>query len=72
MNLLDFFSSHRAEIMQATLAHLFLVVVSMAIAVANRRAARNDSCKTVRAHVQWPSICFDTADDYRAWRCLDS
>ena len=34
MNLLDFFSSHRAEIMQATLAHLFLVVVSMAIAVA--------------------------------------
>jgi len=34
MNLLDFFSSHRAEILQATLAHLFLVVVSMAIAIA--------------------------------------
>jgi len=32
MNLLDFFSSHRAEILQATLAHLFLVAVSMAIA----------------------------------------
>jgi osmoprotectant transport system permease protein len=34
VNLLDFFSSHRAEILQATLAHLFLVVVSMAIAIA--------------------------------------
>jgi len=34
MNLMDFFSSHRAEILQATLAHLFLVVVSMAIAIA--------------------------------------
>src|SRR5947207_9948609 len=34
MNLMDFFTSHRAEILQATLAHLFLVVVSMAIAIA--------------------------------------
>jgi len=34
MNLLDFFSSHRAEILQATLAHLFLVFVSMATAIA--------------------------------------
>jgi len=34
MNLLDFFSSHRAEILQATLAHMFLVVVSMVIAIA--------------------------------------
>src|SRR6267154_281486 len=34
MNLLDFFSSHRAEILQATLAHVFLVVGSMAIAIA--------------------------------------
>jgi len=34
MNLLDFFSSHRAEILQATLAHLFLVAVSMVIAIA--------------------------------------
>ena len=34
MNVLDFFSSHRAEILQATLVHLFLVVVSMAIAIA--------------------------------------
>src|SRR4029077_7061681 len=34
MNLLGFFSSHRAEILQATLAHMFLVVVSMAIAIA--------------------------------------
>src|SRR2546422_2347072 len=34
MNLMDFFSSHRAEILEATLAHLFLVVVSMAFAIA--------------------------------------
>lgn len=34
MNLLEFFSSHRTEILAATLAHLFLVVVSMAIAIA--------------------------------------
>src|SRR5579859_6503971 len=34
MNLLDFFASHRAEILQATLAHLFLVVASMTIAIA--------------------------------------
>jgi osmoprotectant transport system permease protein len=33
MNLLQFFASHRAEIFQATLAHLFLVSVSMAIAI---------------------------------------
>jgi osmoprotectant transport system permease protein len=34
MNLLEFFASHRAEIFEATLAHLFLVAVSMAIAMA--------------------------------------
>lgn len=34
MNLWGFFASHRAEILEATLAHLFLVLVSMAIATA--------------------------------------
>jgi osmoprotectant transport system permease protein len=34
MNLWDFFASHRGEILEATLAHLFLVVVSMGIAIA--------------------------------------
>ncbi|HLZ13225.1 MAG TPA: ABC transporter permease [Candidatus Acidoferrum sp.] len=33
MNLVGFFASHRAEIFAATLAHLFLVAVSMAIAI---------------------------------------
>ena len=34
MNLWEFLASHRTEIFEATLAHLFLVVVSMGIAIA--------------------------------------
>lgn len=34
MKLLEFFASHEREIMEATFAHLFLVVVAMAIAIA--------------------------------------
>ncbi len=34
MKLWEFFASHRTEILEATLAHLFLVLVSMAIATA--------------------------------------
>jgi len=33
MNLWNFFETHRVEILEATLAHLFLVCVSMAIAI---------------------------------------
>jgi osmoprotectant transport system permease protein len=33
VNLIGFFASHRGEIFEATLAHLFLVAVSMAIAI---------------------------------------
>lgn len=34
MKLWEFFASHRTEILEATLAHLFLVMASMAIAIA--------------------------------------